>query len=83
MFDIIIRADGNSKIGMGHVFRTLNLAFILNQKNHRILFLTTDRLVKSLIKKKKFECKLLPLTISNQKKFLTNFHSDISFWILD
>lgn len=77
VFDIIIRADGNSKIGMGHVFRTLNLAFILNQKNHRILFLTTDRLVKSLIKKKKFECKLLPLTISNQKKFLTNFHSDI------
>jgi UDP-2,4-diacetamido-2,4,6-trideoxy-beta-L-altropyranose hydrolase len=77
MYDIIIRADGNSKIGMGHVFRTLNLSFILNQKNYRILFLTTNTLVRSLIKKEGFECKLLPSKILDQKKFLTNFYSDI------
>ncbi len=76
MFDIIIRTDGDSKIGMGHVFRTLNLASILIKKNN-ILFLTTNRLVKSLIKMKGFQCRLLPQKISEQKKFLKNIHSDI------
>lgn len=77
IFDVIIRCDGNSKIGMGHIFRTLNLASVLIKNNYDILFLTVNTSVKSLIKKKGFECKLFPLKTLDQKKFLTNINSNI------
>lgn len=80
-FDIILRADGNPQIGMGHVFRTLNLAFALRKKKYNILFLTTNTLVKTLIKKKGFECMLIPQKLSEQKKSLSNLSCDI--FILD
>jgi len=76
-FDVVIRADGDSKIGMGHVFRTLNLAYALLKKNHQVLFLTTNKFVKKLIQKKGFECTLIPSKLTHQKKFLSNIYCNI------
>ncbi|MHA7733119.1 hypothetical protein [Nitrosopumilus sp. S6] len=78
---IMIRADGNSKIGMGHIFRTMNLASVLVKKNHQVMFLTTTSFVQSFIKKNGFLCKLIPKQLSQQKIFFSKIKCDI--FILD
>lgn len=48
---IIIRVDGNSKIGIGHIYRMLNLAFILKKQRHKITFLTKTRFAMKILSK--------------------------------
>ena len=36
---IVIRVDGGHKIGMGHIYRSLNLANYLKNRGHKIIFL--------------------------------------------
>lgn len=64
---IIFVVDGNNKIGLGHVYRTLNLAKELKKSIHDILFLTNDSLVMKLIKPK-FHCMYFPNGNSSMKK---------------
>jgi len=52
---IIFLVKGNKKIGMGHVFRSLNLASELKMKKHKIAFFTTTLEAKKIIGKK-FNC---------------------------
>jgi spore coat polysaccharide biosynthesis predicted glycosyltransferase SpsG len=73
---IYIRVDGNSKIGIGHVFRTLNLATPLSKKGHKITFLTKNSTVKKIIEQN-FTCKLISSNISQQKKILSKIKCDI------
>lgn len=47
---IIIKTDGDNDIGLGHVYRTLNLAKEL--KNNKIVFLTKSTVLKRIIPKK-------------------------------
>ena len=37
-----IRADGNEKIGMGHIMRCLTVADALRKQGEEVLFLTAD-----------------------------------------
>lgn len=54
-----IRADGNEKIGMGHIMRCLTIAEQLRKRGEEVLFLTADdRPVKS-IEEKGFSAKIL------------------------
>jgi UDP-2,4-diacetamido-2,4,6-trideoxy-beta-L-altropyranose hydrolase len=68
--EIYIKVNGNSKIGMGHVYRTLNLAVSLKQQGVKTIFLTKNRIVQNMIKKK-FDCRLLSKNIEQEKKLLS------------
>ena len=48
---ILFLADGSQKIGMGHIYRSLNLANELKNKN-KILFLTREKLSYKIFNKK-------------------------------
>lgn len=54
-----IRADGNEKIGMGHIMRCLNIAEALRKQGEEILFLTADEKPVKLIKERGFAAKIL------------------------
>ena len=46
---IIIKTDGGNKMGLGHVYRSLNLAKELKRKNYKIVFLTKSLILKKII----------------------------------
>ena len=74
---ILICVDGNHRIGMGHFYRTVNLAFELRKNNHKIIFLTRDPIIKKLLPKS-FECKLIKNDSKlNQKKTIEELKSNI------
>lgn len=54
-----IRADGNEKIGMGHVMRTLTIAEALRKQGEEVLFLTADEKPVRLIEERGFGAKIL------------------------
>ena len=65
---IIIKTDGNNEIGLGHIYRSLNLAKELKKNNLKIVFLTKSPIVKKIIPKI-FTIK----KINNNTKELQNF----------
>lgn len=54
-----IRADGNEKIGMGHIMRCLTIAEALRKQGEDILFLTADEKPVKLIEERGFAAKIL------------------------
>lgn len=48
---IIIKTDGNHKIGLGHIYRSINLAEELKKNNFRIIFLTKSIILKKIVPK--------------------------------
>jgi len=74
---IIILADGNNKIGMGHVYRALNLSSVLKKNGHKIIFLTKEPFTKRAVSKTN-ECKLIQKLSNNRiQKFLKKKSPDI------
>lgn len=74
---IIFLADGNTKLGMGHVFRSLNLAKTFRKNNHKIIFITKDQIAKDIISEK-FECKLISQNPTQSlNKILEKFLPDV------
>lgn len=49
---VVIRADANSKIGMGHVMRCLSVADALVKRGEEVLFVTADDMPVPLLTKK-------------------------------
>ncbi len=54
-----IRADGNEKIGMGHIMRCLTIAEALRRQGAEVLFLTADEKPVKLIEERGFAAKIL------------------------
>ena len=65
---IVIKTDGNNAIGLGHIYRSLNLAKELKKSNFKIIFLTKSKILQKIIPKN-FTIK----KIGNNKKDLQNF----------
>ena len=78
---IIILADGNNKIGMGHVYRSLTLGKELQRNGHTITYLTKEPFTKKIFSKTN-NCKLFrKLSDTKTQLFLKNLSPDIA--ILD
>jgi spore coat polysaccharide biosynthesis predicted glycosyltransferase SpsG len=74
---VVILADGNHTIGMGHVYRSLNLAKKLRKNGCKITFLTQKIQSKKIISQI-FDCKLSQkLNNNTTKNFLKKFSPDI------
>lgn len=63
---VVFVVDGNKKIGLGHVYRTLNLAKELKKSVNNIIFLTNDSMAMQLIKPN-FHCMFFPKMYSLTK----------------
>jgi len=74
---ILILADGNHKIGMGHIYRTINLAKSLKRRKHMVIFLTKDPIAKKIISKTNV-CKLYQKSdLKKKMRFLERLKPDI------
>jgi UDP-2,4-diacetamido-2,4,6-trideoxy-beta-L-altropyranose hydrolase len=51
MKKIVIKTDGNNSMGLGHVYRSLNLAKELKKRNIKVIFLTESVILKNIIPK--------------------------------
>lgn len=49
---ILFLIEGNNKIGMGHIYRTSNLALVLKKRGHKIIFLSRSKILKEIIPQK-------------------------------
>ncbi len=56
---ILFRADGNSKIGSGHIMRCLSIAEAARKQGHSCVFITADGSYKEQITARGFSCKIL------------------------
>ena len=73
--NIIFQVDGDNKIGMGHVYRSANLAKAL-KKYYNVSFLTNNSSAKKILSSIA-QCKLLPQKFSVRKKILENSKADV------
>jgi spore coat polysaccharide biosynthesis predicted glycosyltransferase SpsG len=48
---IIIKTDGSNEIGLGHIYRSVNLAKELKKRNYKIIFLTKSSILTKIIPK--------------------------------
>ena len=56
---ILIRADGNETLGMGHLMRCLSIATALENKNVKCVFLVAQEPAADFVKEKGFACEVL------------------------
>lgn len=74
---ILILADGNHKIGMGHIYRSASLCQELKNCGHEVAFITKDKIAKEFFSKISnciFISNLNSLKINN---FLKNFSPEL------
>lgn len=67
----IIRADGNGKIGMGHVMRCMSVAYSLQELGKNPVFLTACEESKNTIEKNGFRVCLLPTDYTDMESEIT------------
>lgn len=72
---IIFVVDGNNKIGMGHVFRSLNLAKKLSNNGHNVIFLTSEQISHKIISKTN-TC-IISKNFTNTRQYFEKFSPDL------
>lgn len=76
-FKFLFIVDGNHKIGLGHVYRSINLSNEILKNNHEILILTKDKIAKKIISKNQ-PCILYSKLNDKKIKFiLESFNPDL------
>jgi len=75
--NIVIRVDADNQLGMGHFYRSLNLAKKIKNKNIQVTFLTKSPIVVKLTPKDIPVVKLPMTKIKKQKKILSFLKPDI------
>ena len=73
---ILFLTDGSLKIGMGHIYRSLNLANEL-QKNNKIIFVTREKLSAKIFKKKYKTFFVNKNDITKEKNIISKFDPDL------
>lgn len=66
----IIRADGNTAIGMGHVMRCLSIADAMKERNIEPVFMTADAECESMIEDRGFKVHILGTDYRNMESEL-------------
>ena len=61
----IIRADGNTAIGMGHVMRCLSIADAMKDRNIEPVFMTADNDCVAMIEDRGFEVCVLAVSYTH------------------
>ena len=79
---IIFRADGNSNIGLGHLYRILALVEMYNEQ-YECVFITRSDSELSVFSKK-YELILIPdnISVNDEPKWLSNFFQPSNFLII-
>jgi len=72
-FKFLFIVNGNNKIGLGHVYRSINLANSLLKKKHKVSFITQDGIAKKIISTK-HECKFIQKINNVKTKQFLNFY---------
>lgn len=76
-FKFLFIVDGNHKIGLGHVYRSIHLSNEILKNNHEILILTKDKIAKKIISKNQ-PCILYSKLNDKKIKFiLESFNPDL------
>lgn len=70
---ILFRADGNEKIGLGHIMRCLSIAQALRDDGTEARFVAADHRCESIINQKGFECTVFNTDYSDMESELSAF----------
>lgn len=68
-----IRADGNDKVGMGHLMRCMSIAQALQKQRVRCVFFTADKAAGSFLEERGFACRILDTDFREMEKELPVF----------
>ena len=64
---ILIRADGNENLGMGHLMRCMSIARALEKANTKCIFLVAQEQAGAYVKEKGFACEVLNTDYSDME----------------
>ncbi len=70
MGTIVIRADANEKIAMGHIMRCMSIAFQLKKSGHNIIFILAEHYAEHLIVQNGFSCICMERTYAQMEQEL-------------
>ena len=70
---ILFRADGNEKIGLGHIMRCLSIAEAFRTQNKKVCFVIADPKSEHIITQKGFKCIVLKSIYSDLDLELSDF----------
>ena len=71
--NIIIRADANATIGMGHIMRTLSIADSFRAADNNVCFVLADDTVQSLVRSRGYDY----VVLNSDYKFM---EEELKFW---
>lgn len=65
---ILIRADGNENLGMGHLMRCMSIATVLEKEDAKCVFLVAQEQAGVYVKEKGFACEVLDTDYRNMEE---------------